>query len=305
MILNLPSLAKKLEAAISDFTDIAIVGTSGGVDSSVVAAIAVAALGKEQVYLVSMPYDTHDRETFNRRSLELAQSLGTHHLVIDIALATWSLLDAVTQGSSEKAELGGELHRLTLGNTRARMRMAALYALSGELAYRYHQPLYAPGAEQTSDQEKAMHSKGLFKRVRVLGTGNASEDLIGYDTKGGDALADLFVIGDLFKSEVYQLGQHYNLPRSILEAVPSAGLYPGQTDQDELGYSYDELEPALRGLHQALSRGIADGDLKVELTEFQGVDVDKAKFVIERFQANAHKHRAPAVVIVRGSGLVA
>ena len=131
-----------------------------------------------------------------------------------------------------------------------------LYALAGELSYRFGQTLYSPGA-------KTEKTQAISKRVRVLGTGNASEDLIGYDTKGGDALADLFVIGDLFKSEVYQLAEFYKVPKSILTAAPSAGLYEGQTDQDELGFGYDELEPALASLHRVLARGVSASDEEV------------------------------------------
>ena len=98
--------------------------------------------------------------------------------------------------------------------------MATLYALAGEITYKLQE-------EQVTHAHINPTRGQVFtsKRVRVMGTGNASEDLIGYDTKGGDALADLFVIGDLFKSEVYQLAKHYGVPKSIIMATPSAGLY--------------------------------------------------------------------------------
>ena len=273
MIKDLKALAESLESAVQSFTDVAIIGVSGGVDSATVASVCVAALGKENVYLVSMPYNGTDLETFNSRSGELADFLQANHFVVPIASAVDGLNSELSKVFSDK-----ELHRLTSGNSRARVRMAVLYGISGELSLSG-----ALGAQ----------------RVRVMGTGNASEDLIGYDTKGGDALADLFVIGDLFKSEVYQLARYYQVPESILNAVPSAGLYEGQTDEQELGYTYDDLEPALAALHECISRGVKDQELSAALPEFADVSNELAKFVVGRFLAHAHKHRAPKVVQVR------
>lgn len=323
MISNLDALAGKLEQAVREFTDVAVVGASGGVDSAVVAAVSVRALGAENVYLVSMPYNEVDRKTFNHRSSELAKVLKANHLVLGIAKPTDALVAELEtvfehQSLSPQQNLPPQLphrpainlHQLTSGNARARIRMTVLYGIAGELTYRYGASSSSPGApisknlrsttEGRDGQEKISHPK----RVRVMGTGNASEDLIGYDTKGGDALADLFVIGDLFKSEVYQLSRYYHVPQSIIEAVPSAGLYEGQTDELELGYAYDDLEPALKALHQALQHGVKDKDLSLSLSEFAGVEPKKGEFVIRRFLANAHKHRAPAVVAVRNSGFV-
>lgn len=292
MIRDVPGLARHLESALRSEADVAVVGVSGGVDSAVVASISVAALGKQNVYVVSMPYDDADRHTFNSRSAELANFLGSHHLVVSIGSAVDALMKSF--GTEFEKKEKGELHRLTHGNTRARMRMTTLYALAGELSYRF---------SASSNPVRGEVFAGT--RVRVIGTGNASEDLIGYDTKGGDALADFFVIGDLFKSEVYQLARHYKVPQSILNAPPSAGLYPGQTDEQELGFSYDELEGALNALHKALAKGVADADLAVTLSEFSDIETAKAQFVISRFRANAHKHRAPKLAQVRDSGFFA
>lgn len=315
MISNLEALTGKLELAVREFTEVAVVGISGGVDSAVVAAVCVRALGPENVYLVSMPYNETDRKTFNLRSAELAESLKANHLVVSISKPTDSLVTELEtvfehqnfcEGRAQPSPSLVDLHQLTSGNTRARIRMSVLYGIAGELTYRYGASSSSPGAPKnkvskvTGDQKKTQQAK----RVRVIGTGNASEDLIGYDTKGGDALADLFVIGDLFKSEVYQLARYYQVPKSIIEAVPSAGLYEGQTDELELGYAYDDLEPALKALHRALQNGVKDTDLSLRLSEFAGVEPTKGNFVIRRFLANAHKHRAPVVVSVRNSGLL-
>jgi NAD+ synthase len=279
MITNVQAVASLLEEAIREFTDVAVVGTSGGVDSSVVASICVSALGPKSVYLVSMPYDENDGKTFNARSKVLADNLKANHLVVAITDAANSILSSISAAIDNNKDtiFTPKFHLLTNGNTRARMRMSVLYALAGEITFK------------------------TSKRGRVIGTGNASEDLIGYDTKGGDALADLFVIGDLFKSEVYQLATHYGVPKEIIDAEPSAGFYIGQTDKNELGYTYEELEPALNSLHKVINRGVMDPEIKDSLKEFNNVSKDTAQFVINRFLANAHKHRAPKVVEVRNS----
>lgn len=298
MLTNVDGITKKLETAVREFTDVAVVGVSGGVDSAVVASICVAALGADRVFLVSMPYNETDEATFNARSDELAEGLRANHIVVHIGIITDVLLDSLRAAFREKGKAEEQLHRLTCGNSRARVRMSVLYGIAGELSYRFGQQLYSPAAEIISPPMNP------GKRVRVIGTGNASEDLIGYDTKGGDALADLFVIGDLFKSEVYQLAKYYKVPKSIIDAVPSAGLYEGQTDEGELGYTYDQLELALTALHRALRRGVKDEQLSPALEEFRGVELKQANFVITRFLANAHKHRATKVVEIRGSELV-
>lgn len=297
MITKVNALAEKLEQAVRDFTDVAVVGISGGIDSAVVASVSVAALGPKNVYVVSMPYDELDVNTFNLRSTELAEKLQAHHLTVAIGASTDALLSAVRTGYERLGVPMSGFHRLTNGNTRARIRMTVLYGLCGELSYRFQE-------EAVHDHIEPVHGQSFVKRVRVMGTGNASEDLIGYDTKGGDALADIFILGDLFKSEVYQLARHYEVPASIIQAPPSAGLYEGQTDQAELGFTYEELEPALAALHRCLSRGVKDEELSLTLKEFQNIEKRTAEFVIRRFRANAHKHRAPVVVPVRHTDLV-
>lgn len=272
MITDIKAVAAVLEKSVKDFCDIAVVGVSGGVDSSVVASICVRALGTASVYLVSMPYDHVDTSSFNARSKELADQLGAHHFAVSIGESCQALEKEI-----QNIFPGQKLDILTYANIRPRVRMNVLYSVSGEL-----------GAKTK-------------RRVRVMGTGHLSEDLIGYDTKGGDALADLFILSDLVKSEVYQLAAHYNVPRSIVEAEPSAGLYRGQTDFAELGFTYDELEPATLALYRALRRGLDLPDLLATLPEFNGLEKRHVDFVLARFKTHFHKHRAPATVDCRNA----
>jgi NAD+ synthase len=130
----------------------------------------------------------------------------------------------------------------------------------------------------------------LNKRVRVVGTGNNSEDFIGYDTKYGDSAADFFPIGELFKSEVYQLLDYF-ISKGILteddvDRIPSAGLWTNQTDEDEIGYTYSAMEPVIRKFLSGDYTGI-------------GIEGSLENFVYERHMANAHKHKAPMVFRLR------
>ncbi len=85
------------------------------------------------------------------------------------------------------------------------------------------------------------------KGYRVMGTGNKSEIYIGYFTKHGDGAADLEPLGDLTKSEVKELGAYLGVPRIIIEKKPTAGLWEGQTDEGEMGFSYEQLDRYLKG----------------------------------------------------------
>jgi NAD+ synthetase len=140
------------------------------------------------------------------------------------------------------------------------------------------------------------------KRARVMGTGHLSEDLIGYDTKGGDALADLFILSDLVKSEVYQLAEHYQVPRSIIDAEPSAGLYEGQTDFGELGFTYAELEPATLALFSLIQTGKKPEQISTEDSVFKALEPRHVQFVVGRYKIHFHKHQAPATVPLRKDG---
>ena len=81
----------------------------------------------------------------------------------------------------------------------------------------------------------------------VVGTGNKSEIAIGYYTKYGDGGVDLEPIGDLYKTEVFELAKFLEIPQKIIDKKPSAGLWEGQTDENEIGYTYEDLDSALKG----------------------------------------------------------
>ena len=246
---------------IRNRTDIALVGISGGADSTLVATLCAQALGTHNVFSLSMPYGDTDVKTFNKRSESLAEKLGIGHKVIPIK----DMVDTVTYS----IPLFHPMTRLNQGNLRSRMRAVTLYTYCCQLA------------------------EATGKRVRVVGTGNLSEDYIGYDTKGGDALADFFPIGQLYKKEVYDaldiLKKQGFIDEEHIDRVPSAGLWEGQTDESELGYTYDEMAPAIRYCMERERLGINPLTTIVkDITRFATI----VEFVWNRHLNNKHKHEA-------------
>jgi NAD+ synthase len=180
-----------------------VLGVSGGIDSALVAYLAVEALGAENVLGVRMPYKTSSQD-----SLEHAQ------LVID-ALKIPALTIPITEMADGLIAKFPEMSNMRKGNIMARCRMITLY-----------------------DQSEAF--KGL-----VLGTGNKTEILLGYSTLYGDAAHALNPIGDLYKAQIRQLSRALGVPQPIIDKAPSADLWAGQTDEQELGFTYAEADRLL------------------------------------------------------------
>jgi len=143
--------------------------------------------------------------------------------------------------------------RSTAGNVRARVRMVALY------------------------------QKANSESLLVMGTGNKSEILTGYFTKFGDGGADLMPIGDLYKTEVRELAAMLGIPKRILAKTPTAGLWPGQTDEGELGMPYDRLDMVLLGIEYLLPDDEIARSASVPLKE-----VARIKGLVD---GGAHKRR--------------
>lgn len=181
----------------------ALVGLSGGIDSALSCALAVEALGRENVLAVRMPYKTSSPDSLAHAQI-LIEQLQIPSTTIEITNMVEPLF-ALDQG----------ITKLRKGNIMARERMILLY-----------------------DQSEAF--KGL-----VVGTSNKTEILLGYSTQFGDAASAINPIGDLYKSQVRQLSQAMNIPAEILDKAPSADLWEGQTDEDELGFAYEEADELL------------------------------------------------------------
>ena len=182
----------------------AVVGISGGKDSSVVAALCVEALGRDRVIGVLMPCgEQHDIDMAKL----LVETLGIRHYIVNIQ-------DAVNGVISN---IPFELQTQSLTNLPARIRMTTLYAVSQS------------------------------NNGRVANTCNLSEDWVGYSTRYGDAAGDFSPLSDLTVTEVLQIGDYLGLPKELVHKVPIDGLC-GKTDEENLGFTYAELDRYIRGL---------------------------------------------------------
>lgn len=208
LALNAPLAEAVLTSFIRDAVDTTgtqavVVGLSGGIDSSLAAALAARALGPERVHGFLLPYRTSNPESAHD-ARAVAEHLGMPHRVIDIS----PMVDAYFEGESD----AGPDRR---GNKMARERMTILF-----------------------DQAKKLGAL-------VLGTSNKTEILLGYSTIFGDNASSLNPLGDLYKGQIWQLSRHLGLPAQVIGKAPSADLWPGQTDESDLGVDYETADEVL------------------------------------------------------------
>lgn len=207
------------------------VGLSGGIDSAVVARLCQIAL-PDRVVGVMMPCHSDPQDEADARLL--AAHFGINVLMVNLEPAydqlvgdLRSAMHAIPAPMRTTAQPGDIKARVPLANVKPRLRMTTLYFVANSLNY------------------------------LVAGTGNRSELTIGYFTKYGDGGADLLPIGHLLKSEVRTLARDLDVPARIIDKPPSAGLWLGQTDEDEMGFSYAELENYLTRGPEAVSPALA------------------------------------------------
>ena len=224
----------------------AVIGLSGGIDSTLTAYLTVEALGPDNVLGIMLPErgvtSKHDVDD----AVEVARVLGIEHKVIEISSVLQSFSSAIPGFDSDA--------KTANGNLKARTRMCILY---------YH--------------------ANLMHRM-VVGTGNKTELLLGYFTKYGDGGVDIEPIGGLYKTHVRELARHMGIAAKIINKTPTAGLWPGQTDESELGVSYE----------------MADRILAMLVDENKDVSLVKKKFPPEivdqlaaRISSNEHKRMPP------------
>ena len=186
----------------------AIIGISGGCDSSVTAALLVKALGKDRVIGVLMPNgDQYDIDC----SYQLVKFLDIKHYVININKPYLELTNEI----DTKLKIDSKSYDIYRTNTPSRLRMATLYGISG-----------------------------LFNG-RVANTCNLSEDYVGYSTKFGDSAGDFSPISNFTKTEVRELGEELGLPKNLIYKVPEDGM-SFKSDEEKLGFTYEVLDKYIR-----------------------------------------------------------
>ena len=195
-------IAEQVDAAGAEG---AVLGLSGGIDSTTVAYLAVDALGAENLRGLVMPGSVNTEENMSDAE-RVAEELGIDYDVIEIEPIAEAFYDALPAAADE---------RLAESNVRVRVRAVLNYF--------------------------AANADGRL----VLGTGNRSEALTGYFTKYGDGAVDCNPLGNLYKQQVRQLAAHAGVPHDLVMKTPSAEMWTGQTDEAELGLDYDTLDAVL------------------------------------------------------------
>ncbi len=215
-----------------------VVGLSGGLDSSVTAVLCKKAFPDNSLGVI-MPCHGNPRDIKDARLIAKKFDIDSRTVVLDevFDLFLSKLPNTVDDSNSPRKEM-------TVANLKPRLRMITLYYLANCLNY------------------------------LVVGTGNKSEIVVGYFTKYGDGGVDILPLGNLLKTQVRQLAKELGIPDEIIAKPPSAGLWRGQTDEEELGVTYEELD-------QYLLTGKASREIK-----------DKIDRLIK---ASIHKRQMPPV----------
>jgi len=234
-----------------------IIACSGGIDSTTVLFLAVRSLGAKNVLVIKLPTKNQNMNGVNNvlKNLKITEKnvfeINISPIIKKI-LSTINYQSRRSQGSSIKPRLS-TINNLRLGNITARTRMVILYDLA-----KAHQAL-------------------------VCGTENKSEHFLGYFTRFGDQASDIEPIKHLYKTQIYQLSKYLKIPEKIIKKEPTAGLWQGQTDEKELGFSYKQADPVL---YFYCEKKLAEKEiLKKGLT--------KTKEVIKKVKQNKFKRQVP------------
>jgi NAD+ synthase len=182
----------------------AVLGMSGGLDSSVLAVLCQRAFPQSTLGLI-MPCHSHQEDKAHAEAVAGQFSIPAKILALD------NIYDALIQTLPDD-NAGPALSRLARANLKARLRMLTLYYTARQLQY------------------------------MVAGSSNRSELTIGYFSKYGDGGVDIMPLGNLVKQQVRELARFLGIPRVIIDKPPSAGLWEGQTDECEMGFSYEALD---------------------------------------------------------------
>ena len=225
----------------------ATLGLSGGIDSTTTAHLAVDALGTDGLHGLVMPSEVNDPDNMSDAE-RVAEELGIEYDVIEIQPIAEQFFEAVPEAADS---------RMATGNVYVRTRAVLNY--------------FVANAEN---------------RV-VLGTGNRAEAMTGYFTKYGDQAVDCNPIGGLYKQQVRQLAAHIGVPHDLVMQTPTAGMWHGQTDEEEMGLGYDSVD-AILALH-------IDGPLSTTATvrALDGVDREEIEHVEALVAESEHKRSMP------------
>jgi len=229
-----------------------VIALSGGIDSSLSLTLLVRALGKEHVHVILLPYGNLNDE-------------GTKHakLIAEFLELPKKNIHEINIKDAVSAFLRGDEHqdpeKLRRGNIMARIRMIYLYDFAKKL------------------------------NALVIGTENKSEYYLSYFTRFGDEASDIEPIRGLYKTQIFEMAKYLNIPKEIIEKAPSAGLWEGQTDEKEFGFSYIDAD---RILYHHFDEGLSEeGIAALEIPR------ETIRKVLDYVKRNDFKHKLPYVKI--------
>jgi len=245
--LNYEQIISKIQKWIKEYVTSAkisgvVIGISGGIDSAVTTTLCVKALGKERVIGLGLPCSSIPQDLDDAK--ELAGILGIRFIKIDLT----SIYNEFINSTSSLFDSS----QLARANLKPRLRMMAIYFVGQS-----------------------------FGNLLVAGTSNRTELAIGYFTKYGDGGVDFEPIGGLYKCEVREFAKLLNVPKKIIKKPPSAGLWEGQTDEGEIGMSYNELDEIIYRI-----------DYNLSLNDLNQKNVEKVKLMM---RSADHKNKMPPV----------
>ncbi|MBU1326580.1 NAD+ synthase [Patescibacteria group bacterium] len=234
----------------------AVIALSGGVDSAVSSILAARALGPDHVFPLLLPYGALNKDP-EKDALSVVAVARIQRANIS-RIYIEQLVDAV-------CALDPSMDKVRRGNIMARVRMTLLF-------------------------DAAKRRKAL-----VVGTENKSEYLLGYYTRFGDEASDIEPLRNIYKTQVYQLARHLGVPQQILLKRPSAGLWEGQTDEGEFGFSYQDADEVLHQLY--------DEKNSTEQILKSGINKEALEKISNWMERNSFKHRVPIIPSTPAGGI--
>jgi len=229
-----------------------VIGLSGGIDSSLVAYLCARAVGSDKLLGLVLPGDTTSSEDI-KNAVKVAEELSIKYKILNIDHLT-NLFPKLCPECSKS--------NLANANLKARIRMILLY---------YH--------------------SNAMQRI-VAGTGNRTELLVGYFTKYGDGGVDILPIGGLYKTEVREVADYVGVPKNIIEKAPTAGLWTGQTDEEELGIKYELLDKIL---YLMVDKGLSIEEVSTQLK----ISYEEVLRIKKMVESSKHKLSSPCIAGLR------
>ncbi len=227
-----------------------VVAVSGGIDSAVLLSLAVKALNPDNVWAITIP----ERDITDERDIldvmQLTSQLNVTCDTVDITNIIHDFTKILPE--YEKSD------QVVKGNLKPRIRMIVSYYYANNLG------------------------------AMVLGSSNKTEYLTGYFTKYGDGGVDLMPLASLYKCQIRELAEYLQIPQNIIDKAPSAGLWPNQTDEGEIGIDYDNLDLILYGNEQGMGATVIAKELNI--------DICKVNDILGRVKRNKHKRHLPLIL---------